>query len=30
VAGGVGALAGFGLRAGALGRGWQLPHYSKS
>jgi uncharacterized membrane protein YeiH len=30
LAGGVGALAGFGLRAGALGWGWQLPHYSKS
>jgi uncharacterized membrane protein YeiH len=30
MAGCVGALAGFGLRAGALGRGWQLPHYGKS
>jgi hypothetical protein len=30
LAGGVGALAGFGLRAGALARGWELPHYRKS
>jgi uncharacterized membrane protein YeiH len=30
IAGCIGALAGFGLRAGALGRGWQLPHYGKS
>jgi uncharacterized membrane protein YeiH len=30
MAGGIGALAGFGLRAGALGKGWQLPHYNKS
>jgi uncharacterized membrane protein YeiH len=30
LAGGIGALAGFGLRAGALAKGWELPHYRKS
>jgi uncharacterized membrane protein YeiH len=29
LSGGIGALAGFGLRAGALRKGWQLPHYTK-
>jgi uncharacterized membrane protein YeiH len=29
LAGGIGALAGFGLRAGALAKGWELPHYGK-
>jgi uncharacterized membrane protein YeiH len=28
-AGGIGAMAGFALRAGALAKGWQLPHYNK-